>query len=288
MQVTGAKIRMIARLLIFLSLAIIALPIHVVSLRMNEDARAATVRWVFRVLMFCLGFTIRVHGKAVEDQPCVYVCNHVSYLDIPVLGTILKASFVSRADVGSWPLIGWFARLQRTVLIERKPELARQHATTIRARIETGDRLLFFPEGTSGDGQRLLPFKSSLFDVAKPIMRADGSEQQVTVQPISLIVTELGNLPIGRHQRPFYAWFGDMEFAPHFLEALSLPGFTIDVQLHAPVTMAQFANRKALAAHCEQVMAAGLSCGLAGRGWDDSQDTALPAPATTLSTPAHS
>jgi len=265
MTITTGKVRMVWRIAVFFILVILAIPVQLISLQFKEDTRAAIIRQMLKFVSWSLGFTIHVHGKASEANPCVYVCNHLSYLDIPIVGSTLKAAFVSRADVAGWPIFGYFGKLQRTVFIERRPELARQHANIIRSRIEAGDRLLFFPEGTSSDGMRLLPIKSSLFDVAKPIERADGTVQQVTVQPISLCVTEMGHLPIGRHQRPLYAWYGDMEFLPHFLEMLQQPGFTLEIQFHEPVTMAQFANRKELAAHCERVMAEGLSRALAGR-----------------------
>ncbi|MGE3770708.1 MAG: lysophospholipid acyltransferase family protein [Bdellovibrionales bacterium] len=277
MKIDAGKLRLAGRLAVFIVLIIIALPVHLISLRCKEDTRTAIVRGLFKVLCFCLGFKVKTIGQPSNASPCIYVCNHLSYLDIPIVGSTLKASFVSRGDVAGWPVFGYFGKLQRTIFISRKPEKAREAAVAIRERIEAGDRMLFFPEGTSGDGQRLLPIKSSLFDVARPIVRADGTEQQVIVQPISLIVTEMGNLPIGRHNRPLYSWYGDMEFVPHFMQALQMSSFTLEVQYHDPVTMAQFGSRKELAAHCERVMAEGLSRGLAGRPAEVS--TLIPAQA---------
>jgi 1-acyl-sn-glycerol-3-phosphate acyltransferase len=253
------------RLLYFIAFLLVAFPTLFIAQRMSSAWRAGTIRGLYKILCFGLGFKLRVYGAPVTNRPCLYVSNHLSYLDIPLLGSLLQASFVSRADVENWPLIGYLGKLQNTVWIDRRPELAVQHAKELRRRIEIGDRILVFPEGTSTDGLHLLPFKSTLFEVAAPIKNTDGTETQVTVQPISIIVTEMGNLPIGRHQRPLYSWYGDMTFEHHFWDVLQRAGFTLEVQFHAPVTMAQFGNRKKLAAHCEKVVAEGVSAGLAGR-----------------------
>lgn len=265
MTINAGTIRAVLRIFFFLLIVVIAYPILLISLRLSEENRTKIVRAIFKMLVALLGFKLRVYGRPVDDRPCLYVSNHLSYLDIPILGSLLKASFVSRADVAGWPLFGYYGKLQRTVWIDRKPELAVEHAKELRRRIEAGDRILVFPEGTSTDGLHLLPFKSTLFEVAQPVKNADGTETQVTVQPMSLIVTEMGNLPIGRFQRPLYSWYGDMTFEHHFWDVLQLAGFTLEVQFHAPVTMAQFGHRKKLAAHCEKVVAEGVSAGLAGR-----------------------
>lgn len=265
MTITGGKIRAVVRIILFLLMVVVTYPLFWLSRRLSEEKRTTIVRAIYKVLVTMLGFKLRVYGRPVDNRPCLYVANHLSYLDIPLLGSLLKASFVSRADVAGWPLFGHMGKLQRTVWIDRKPELAVEHAKELRRRIESGDRILVFPEGTSTDGLHLLPFKSTLFEVAQPFKNADGTETQVTVQPISIVVTEMGNLPIGRHQRPLYSWYGDMTFEHHFWDMLQRAGFTLEVQFHAPVTMAQFGHRKKLAAHCEQVIAEGLSAGLAGR-----------------------
>ena len=266
MTINGGTIRAGLRVTIFLLMVALAFPVFYLSRRLlSEENRTIVNRTLYKAVTALIGVKLRVYGAPVNNRPCLYVSNHLSYLDIPVLGSLLKSSFVSRADVQGWPLFGVLGKLQRTIWIDRKPELAVAHAKELRNRIEAGDRILVFPEGTSTDGLRLLPFKSTLFEVAAPFKNADGTETHVTVQPISIIVTEMGNLPIGRHQRPLYSWYGDMTFDKHFIDMLHLAGFTMEVQFHAPVTMAQFGNRKKLAAHCEKVVAEGVSAGLAGR-----------------------
>lgn len=266
MPVRGGHIRGALRLVAFLLVMLVATPFLFACLYIgSEDSRAAVVRFFYGILRRAIGLRLVVTGAPTEAQPALYVSNHLSYLDIPVLGSLLKASFISRGDVAGWPVIGFLSKLQRTIFTSRSRATAVAEARQIRARLEAGDRLLMFPEGSSGDGNRLLPFKSTFFAVAAPILKPDGTEQQITVQPVSLALTELGDLPIGRHQRPFYAWFGDMDFAPHFWQALQLPGFTIEVRFHPPTTLAAAGDRKAICTYCEREIAHGMDEGLSGR-----------------------
>lgn len=252
------------RLLLFVLLLMVAGPLFViVKQTLKEERRMAVVRGVYRLLPRILGIRIVQIGKPVNSRPCLYVANHLSYTDIPVLASILKATFVSRGDVNGWPVIGWLARQQRVLFISRRKEKSLVEVQAVRQRLEGGERILMFPEGTSSDGQRVLPFKSTFFAIANPVMY-NGIEQQVAVQPISMTPTELGGLPIGRHQRPLYCWYGDMEFAPHLWDLVQLAGFTVEVRFHTPTTLAEMGDRKKLAHYCEETIAAGLSEGLSG------------------------
>jgi 1-acyl-sn-glycerol-3-phosphate acyltransferase len=129
------------------------------------------------------------------------------------------------------------------------------------ARLQVGDDLILFPEGTSSDGNRTLPFKSALLSCAETAI--DG--RHVTVQPVSVAYTRLDGMPLGRNLRPFYAWYGDMDLMPHIWQALGLGTVTIEVQFHAPTTIAEHANRKALTRHCEQAVTGGMAAALSGR-----------------------
>ena len=104
----------------------------------------------------------------------LFAANHVSYLDITVLGSLLDASFIAKTEVAGWPLFGWLARLQRSVFIDRRARSTAHQRDSIAARLAAGEALILFPEGTSGDGNRLLPFKSALFSVADHAGRRRG------------------------------------------------------------------------------------------------------------------
>ncbi len=128
-------------------------------------------------------------------------------------------------------------------------------------RLEAGDDLILFPEGTSGDGNRVLPFKSALFSVAE--RRPHG--EPLTVQPVSVAYTALDGVPMGRYLRPSFAWYGDMDLAPHMWESAGLGRLTVVVEFHPPVTFEEFASRKAMADYCQTEVAQGVSAALSGR-----------------------
>jgi 1-acyl-sn-glycerol-3-phosphate acyltransferase len=153
------------------------------------------------------------------------------------------------------------AVLQRTVFVERKRDATAKHRDEMVERLEAGDSLILFPEGTSNDGNRVLPFKSAFFGIAeKPVQG-----KPLTVQPVSIAYTKLNGIPMGRRYRPFYAWYGDMDLAGHMFEMAGLGRATVVIECHPPVTIEQFKNRKELAAHCERVIADGVARANSGR-----------------------
>lgn len=218
-----------------------------------------------------IGMEVEVRGCPLVAGPALFVANHISYLDITALGSEVDASFVSRADIRDWPVFGYLSTLQRTIYIDRQPKYARQQMTELAERLSGGDRLILFPEGTSSDGNSILPFKSSLFGAAA--LKVDG--RAVPVQPISIAYTRLDGLPLGRLMRPLYAWYGDMEFAPHFWELLGYGKFRVDITIHDPVTLDAFESRKRLARHCENAIVRGFSQSLAGRVSEDEAKVPL-------------
>ena len=138
-------------------------------------------------------------------RPVLFASNHISYPDITVLGSLIPGSFIAKAEVAHWPFFGWLAKLQRSVFVDRQVRSTARQRDAIAERLATGDALILFPEGTSGDGNRVLPFKSALFSVARNRERA----APITVQPVSIAYTRLDGMPIGRRLRPFFAWYGD-------------------------------------------------------------------------------
>ena len=147
------------------------------------------------------------------------------------------------------------------MFIDRRPANAKSHAEEISERLNAGDSLVLFPEGTSGEGNRVLRFKSALFSVAQ--IEVDG--HPVTVQPITIAYTRLDGMPMGRHMRPFFTWFGDMDIMSHMGQLFGIGWLGIDVVFHKPVNFDDFGSRKAMAQYCEDTIARGLSDALAGR-----------------------
>jgi 1-acyl-sn-glycerol-3-phosphate acyltransferase len=178
-----------------------------------------------------------------------------------VLGSLIPGSFVAKAEIAGWPFFGWLAKLQRSVFIERRSSKAREHKDEIEKRLLEGDVLILFPEGTSDDGNRMLPFRSALFSVAE--RRIEG--EPLVVQPVSLAYTRLDGMPMGRSFRSLFAWYGDMALAPHLWRMLGMGVLTAEVMFHEPVTIDRFASRKALSEHCWRVVSEGVASLLSGR-----------------------
>ena len=197
-----------------------------------------------------------VHGSPMAERGAI-VANHSSWLDIFALNAAQSLYFVAKSEVAGWAGIGWLGRATGTVFIARKGTEARAQQKVFEDRLRAGHRLAFFPEGTSTDGQRVLPFKSTLFAA----FYSHGLDHIMQIQPVSLRYPA----PEGRDVR-FYGWWGDMDFAGHLIQVLACrrPG-RVEVTFHDPVPVDAFADRKLMAAHCEAVVRAGLAISPAGR-----------------------
>lgn len=265
------------RLTLYLLLTLLLTPAQGLAVALRSPLSRRLPILYHRLCARLLGLELVVRGERVASGPVLFVSNHSSYLDITVLGALLPASFVAKSEVAGWPLFGLLAKLSRTVFVERKARSSvgkqRDH---IGDRLEAGDSLILFPEGTSSDGNRTLPFKSALFAVAS---RRIG-DQPLTVQPISVTPTRLDGIPMGVAFRPFYAWYGDMDLALRLWQVFQLGGMTVEVEFHPPVTIDGFPNRKALADHCQRSIAQGVARAVSGRPTPAPSPTTTPVPAT--------
>lgn len=256
----GSPALRVWRLAVYLAFTVVLMPVQAFGLVLGAPWTASFPRFYHRQCCRILGLRVRRIGRPTEARPVLFAANHISYLDITVFGSLIAGSFIAKTEVASWPLFGWLARLQRSVFINRQVRSAAEHRDSIAARLAANEALILFPEGTSGDGNRVLPFKSALFSVANH--RAAGP---VTVQPVSIAYTRLDGMPIGRRLRPLFAWYGSMALAPHLWKVLGLGTVEIVVQFHPPTTLAECGSRKALARYCEAQVAGGLARALSGR-----------------------
>ncbi len=222
--------------------------------------------WHYKVMARILGLRIVTQGLQSPGRPQLVVCNHISYLDIIALGSAVEGAFVAKADIAKWPIFGFMAKAGRSIFVDRRRAATGIARDQIQERLESGEALIMFPEATSGDGTRMLPFKSALFTVAeRHITGRNGRMEPVIVQPVSMAYTRLNGLPIGLGWRSFFAWFGDMELMPHLWHIAKLGVITVEITFHKPVSRADFPHRKALASHCEKVCSDGMALLLAGR-----------------------
>lgn len=220
-----------------------------------------------RALNALLGIRVETFGRPCREHGVLLAANHTSYLDMPVLAAVIPVSFVAKSEVAKWPVFGTLSHLARTVFVEReRRSKAGLQRDRIRDRLEQGGTIVLFPEGTSSDGNRVLPFKSALLASADAlVLENDGSKRRVLVQPVSIAYTRLHGIPMGRELRPFFAWYGDMDLVPHLWEAFCRGPIDVMVHYHPPLTVDQFPSRKELTAECERLVAQGVAHALAGR-----------------------
>lgn len=257
----GSRSLGLLRLMAFFGLIAVLVPVQFVYNLFHTRNPYLISQLFHRTLMRALGFRLRVHGTIASSAPTLFVANHASYLDIPVLSALIPASFVAKAEVSGWPLIGFLAKMQNTIFVERRSVKAEQQRNVLRAELEKIRSLIVFPEGTSTDGLKVLPFKSSLFSIAEE----GQGEIGLMVQPVSVVCTCLDGLPITRGWRSLYAWYGDMTLVPHLWNVLKLGNFTVDVIFHPAVKPASFPDRKALSQYCHDEVARGIQQCLKGR-----------------------
>ncbi len=257
----GSPTLRIARLALYLVWTLSLMPVQGLGLALQRSwsRRLPTFyhRWCCRIL----GFRVRAIGLPTRLRPALFASNHVSYTDITVLGSLIAGSFVAKAEVAGWPLFGWLAKLQRTVFVDRRARSTAFQRDALTARLAEGDALILFPEGTSGDGNHVLPFKSALFSAAERMQEM----APIAVQPVSIAYTRLDGIPIGRLLRPYFAWCGTAELAPHLWSMIGLGTVEVVVEFHPPTFFADCGSRKALARYCHARIAGGVAAALAGR-----------------------
>jgi 1-acyl-sn-glycerol-3-phosphate acyltransferase len=249
------------RLTLYLCLTVPLMPVQL--LLVFARLRAAERLPVFYHGLCCriFGFEIVRLGQVSPARPTLIVCNHSSYLDIPVLGSLLPASFVAKTEVASWPGFGWLAKLQRTVFVDRRRGTTHRQRDDLQSRLDAGDNLILFPEGTSNDGNRVLPFRSALLSVAE----RQSHGQPLVVQPVSISYTSLNGIPLGHGLRPLLSWYGDMTLGSHLWHFCRLGRVRVVVEFHPVTSISAFASRKELTRHCFDHVAKGVSLALAGQ-----------------------
>jgi len=263
-----ARIRAAFALGLFLFSTFFTIPWQMVGLRFKALGYKSFPFWYQRQLSRLFGIRVKVLGTPIQDRGVLMVANHTSYFDILAIGGAAKLSFVAKAEVANWPLFGTFARLQRTIFVNRERRSSTGDVRdVIRDRLLEGDALMLFPEGTSHDGNFVLPFKSALMGAAEVVVGHDalGKPIHPPVQPVSVAYVGVHGLPMGRENRPLFAWYGDMELVSHLWESLVTGPMDVVIWFHEPLDIDKLGGRKALAQKAEQIIRRGQADLLAGR-----------------------
>ncbi len=200
-----------------------------------------------RLLCRGLGVTVRQHGDLGGSGRRLIVANHVSWLDIPVMGSVAPMSFLAKKEIGDHPVGRELVAMQGVVYVERgRRRCIPEVNAKIVERMREGSPVVLFAEATTGDGARLLRFRSSHFEAIRRAARS-GNESPALIQPDYLHYSRLGGLPMARFERPRIAWYGDMTFLPHFYRYVSGGGVTCDVYCGEPIRVTPDMDRKTAA-----------------------------------------
>lgn len=209
----------------------------------------AIPRLYHNILCWFLGIRIQTKGELLSSKGTVYVSNHISYLDIIIYFTRIRASFIAKSDVAKWPVFGFLAKISQTIFIERTKAGLKNGSKKIEMRLKQGRNLILFPEGTSTNGREVLPFKSGFFQVLL------GSEYCKYIQPISIQLSTINdNKPREQQEYDHYAWYADMTLVPHLWKFFTLKSCGVLITYHEPIMITADMDRKLIAKKCEEAV----------------------------------
>ncbi|HVK60771.1 MAG TPA: lysophospholipid acyltransferase family protein [Bdellovibrionales bacterium] len=200
-----------------------------------------------------LGIDVKVIGfdeKRMKEGNFLMVGNHVSYLDILCLSSQHPALFITSVDMGQMPLLGQITKLAGCIFVERRnrSQIGRD-VGTISDALKQGVNVMLYPEGTSGDGRQVLPFKKSL------MMAAVDAEKDI--QPVCIKYVEIDGEPFSPENADKVCWYGDMYFGPHFMGVAKLKSLKVELHFLEPIKVTKTSTRHELA---DQAYAAINTC----------------------------
>ena len=216
-----------------------AVPVQAVLLMLPGRGKESFARTYWRGVAWILGLRLRVIGQIAPTRPVLFAANHWSWVDIVALGAVLPACFIAKSEVGQWPGVALIAKLGRTIFVSRGRDTVAREQKEVLDRLAAGDNVLLFPEGTSSDGNRVLPFAAAFFSLAF-------TEAAPWVQPVTIVYDELEGLPVRRGDRAEIAWFGDMDLGPHISKLLRRRNLRATIWLDAPIPPGTYKSRKSL------------------------------------------
>jgi 1-acyl-sn-glycerol-3-phosphate acyltransferase len=271
-------IRFAAVLISLTMLTLLLAPFQLIALAFDLRWQQSIPHLFHRVLCALIGVRIHEVGKQTTDTPVLILSNHVSWLDIIIIGARAPVVFVAKSEVAKWPVFGWLAKLQRTIFVEReRRQKTGATAQEIGDRMLSGDAVVLFAEGTSSDGMRVLPFRSALVGSVHHALGDSTHHKEITVQPMSIAYVGFGGLPVGRAFRENVAWYGDIDLIPHFIGILSSGAIDVVVSWGEAVAYDMSADRKTITRNAENAVRRMTSAALRA-GPPRKTPTAAPAP----------
>jgi lyso-ornithine lipid O-acyltransferase len=236
--------RAFSLLVIVVFFYVVVAPLQWLALRRRWALSRQIPSLFHRCALAVIRIKVEVHGRPADDVPKLVVANHVSWTDICALSTFAPLCFLSKKEVGTWPIVSTFARLQQTVFVDREQpkSIVGANADMI-DRMNGGVGVVLFPEGTTYDGTALGYFHSSHFAAPRDFLRRHPESGTFFVQPVAI-----------RYSRKHVAWYGDASLLPHLLALLAGPPVRCDLYVCAPIEMTKTSDRKAIADACNKAI----------------------------------
>lgn len=245
------RIRITGFLAVIVPVTLVLIPIQWLAVRFWPALAAMIPYYFHRLTAQQLGLRVQVVGRPAKRRPLLILANHVSWLDIIALSSVMPLSFVARADMAGWPIFGLFAKLQRSVFVERTRRSATGEARdALSERLLAGDPVVLFAEGTTSDGNRVLPFRSSLVGAVETLF----GRAEPVVQPVAISYTHFHGLPMTRMKKPDIAWYGDMDLIPHFAGIIKGGPIEVRIVFCKTLPIEAVSDRKRLTREAETVI----------------------------------
>ncbi len=244
-------LRVVLRLTSIGLLTAVLIPLQALSVALGWPTRRWIPVFYHRTVCRLMGVRLEIVGQCDSRRPLLIVANHTSWLDIPIITAVAPVVFIAKSEIAGWPLFGLLAKLQRSVFVDRqRPHKTAQVNHEIADRLVDGDPVVLFGEGTSSDGNRILPFRTALIGAAH-IALAKASLEEVTVQPLAITFARHHGLPLGRHERRALAWYGGLDLWPHLIEVMRRGAVDVIVAWGEPIPFKADSDRKRIAAELE-------------------------------------
>ncbi len=245
------KIAAIFKIIVFLIASVVIFAVQWTLLAFTKRRVVLICPRLFHAfLCHVFGLKVTVEGTMEEGDNLVYAGNHLSYLDIQAVGSVVLGSFIAKKEIERWPLFGALGKLQRTIYISRDPKDAAKQVQVMEQRLAEGLPLIVFPEGTSSNGQTVFPFKSSFFEIFL--------NKNIKIQPFKISIISVDGAPVNATSRDTYAWYGDADFEPHFWAFAQTKGAVVKITFLKPIATHSYTDRKTLSNDVYQAVCQGL------------------------------
>ena len=233
------------RLIIFLLLTLALLPFQFIIVFFIKNYTYIIPYFYHKICLRIFGIKIKTFGKVSINSPILLISNHASYLDIIILGSLFKTSFIAKKEISKWPLLGILAKLQNTIFIDRRVSSLKNQENKIIKHLNEKKNLVIFPEGTSSDGNRVLPFKSSLFNIFEKNLNS-----KILVQTITIVYKKINGIPMNRIERKNITWHSNMDLIPNIFNVLKKLSIEVEIIFNDEFLPSKEYDRKKIALHC--------------------------------------